>query len=155
MGVDVQGLCTSLKSGIYFIRWYMGGHAMRACRVWSSELKDKKITDTRCLINSVTLSQLKLWKNWGQKKRIQHWYSTSFPCLSVLVVAKTLACVSTSHSRLFLMEGEKIHHAWERINMMSATSEYGWRVVHHLRCASCDWCTWSFLGQNEEFLCHA
>lgn len=33
MGVEVQGLCVSLYRGMDFIRWYMGGHAIRACRV--------------------------------------------------------------------------------------------------------------------------
>lgn len=33
MGVEVHGLCISLCRGMDFIRWYMGGHAIRACRV--------------------------------------------------------------------------------------------------------------------------
>lgn len=33
MGVEVHGLCVSLCRGMDFIRWYMGGHAIRACRV--------------------------------------------------------------------------------------------------------------------------
>ena len=34
MGVEVQGLWVWLNRGMDFIRWYMGGQAIRACRVW-------------------------------------------------------------------------------------------------------------------------
>lgn len=37
MGVEVHGLCVSLWRGMDFIRWYMGGHAIRAWRVWGFE----------------------------------------------------------------------------------------------------------------------
>lgn len=40
MGVEVQGLCVSLYRGMDFIRWYMGGHAIRACRVCEAEVKE-------------------------------------------------------------------------------------------------------------------
>lgn len=39
IGVDVHGLWVSLNRGIDFIRWYMGGHAIRACKVWRCELR--------------------------------------------------------------------------------------------------------------------
>lgn len=42
MGVEVHGLCVSLCRGMDFIRWYMGGHAIRACRVWVFRVREEK-----------------------------------------------------------------------------------------------------------------
>lgn len=41
MGVEVHGLCVSLCRGMDFIRWYMGGHAIRACRVWVFRVREE------------------------------------------------------------------------------------------------------------------
>lgn len=40
MGVEVHGLCVSFSRGMDFIRWYIGGHAMRACSVWVFRVRD-------------------------------------------------------------------------------------------------------------------
>lgn len=47
MGVEVHGLCASLYRGMDFIRWYMGGHAIRACRVCEARVKENSSTAGR------------------------------------------------------------------------------------------------------------
>lgn len=45
MGVEVHGLCVSLCRGMDFIRWYMGGHAIRACRVWVFRVREENSSE--------------------------------------------------------------------------------------------------------------
>lgn len=89
MGVAVQGLCVSLKMGIDFIRWYMGGHAISACRVWRRYSQGQHDTDA--------LTHWHTHTAWAGE-RIRRWCSTSSLCSAVLWVAETQACVSASHS---------------------------------------------------------
>lgn len=84
IGVEVHGLCVSFSRGMDFIRWYIGGHAMRACSVWVFRVREKSSQETP-------------EEEKSQSERIQRWCNTSSPCWRVLSAAKTLVYVSTSH----------------------------------------------------------
>lgn len=64
MGVEVHGLCVSLYRGRDFIRWYMGGHAIRACKVWEAEVKEHSSTIGRvrpqCLLTPLDTTLAKM-----------------------------------------------------------------------------------------------
>lgn len=87
MGVEVHGLWVSLCSGMDFIRWYMGGHAIRACRVWVirvREINSKKRKNRRTCLQTFLV-----W--YKLLKVLIEWKSFVFICgLSLRCLSKGL-----------------------------------------------------------------